>query len=65
VHGGSALRPSATNSNTHADGDRDGPADGYADRHSHRHHYGVADEHADPNSIAEHDANPGRYSLRR
>jgi hypothetical protein len=59
------VRPSPTNCNAHADGDRDGPADGYTDRHPHRHHYGLADEHANPNSIAEHNTNRDRHSLRR
>jgi hypothetical protein len=70
VYGGTALRPSAADCDIYADNHRDADRDRNADtilkrdRDSHRHRYGIADEYADPESIAKRNTNCDRHSLR-
>jgi hypothetical protein len=64
MHGGTALRPSPTNCDIYADGDRNADAVLKRDRDSHRHRHGIADEYADPESIAKRNTDRDRPSLR-
>ena len=53
-----------TDCNRNADCDRNADTNPERDRDSHRYRYGVADDYAHPESVAKHDANRGRHSLR-